>query len=107
MNRTTAAGNFPEETITTPGGYALRGTVYPDGCTRWASHSPCRWAYSIAYLVYETLGWVNPALPKPARSDVKGYYHRPRYCVYQNSRKKRDFNTQADALAYIDELRSE
>lgn len=107
MSRTTEAGNYPEETITTPGGYALTGTVWPDGCTRWVSHVPCSRAYSIAYLVYETMGRVDRSKPKPIKSDVKGYYHRPRYVVYKNSRNARQFKTQAEALAYIDVLRSE
>ena len=110
MSRTTEAGNYPEEEITTPGGYTLRGTVWPDGCTRWASHVPCRHAFSIAFFTYEQQTWQSqrPAeKTKRIQSDVKGYWLRPRYVVYKNSSHKRDFKTQGEALAYIDELRGE
>ena len=106
MSRTTEAGNYPEETITTPGGYELNGTVWPDtGCTRWASHVPCRWAYSIAYFMYEQESY-RPH-PDATKSDLKGYVTRPRYVVYEKSRKKGEFKTMDQALAYIDGLRSD
>ena len=93
--------DYPVSVVTTPGGFELQGTEYPQtGCSSWSV--PGR-AFSIGYYTYEQVTSKNRhGVP----SNVKGYNVRPRYIVYQDSMKKGDceFKTINQALTFIDSL---